>query len=95
MRNITRLALLLGLTAFVSTIIHDYVLWRNYSQLTINLAVAGGLLAFGWVYERVKDLQEDKHERNVYVNDTFIAYGEKINDLQDALNKLTGGKTNE
>ena len=88
MKPITKIAYSLGFVAFISTVIHDYTLWRNYSQLTINLFIAGCLIAFGWTYERIKDLQKDLDKRTIYVNDTFTAYGEKINDLQDSLNKL-------
>ena len=43
----------IGIIAILSTVVHDYIFWRDYSQLITNIAMGGVLIAFGWIYNAI------------------------------------------
>jgi len=90
MKKITKVFYTFGLIAIISAVVHDYILWRDYSQLAGNLAIGIGALALAWIYETVKAIQKEIHEHWTYTVNHFLAYGEQLKENTDRLNELEG-----
>ena len=90
MKTITKVFYSFGLIAIISTVAHDYILWRNTSQLASNLAIGVGALALAWIYETVKGIQSDNHDNLTEAKIKFNAYGQQLAENTDRRNRLEG-----